>query len=179
MNSRLAQHNYIWLSSDFKKIYLFERTTQILDFLSEEIIKKINLIVSYDHNNNYGICYDKTENKENLNYTNLLNEHIRVKDFFGYFKNSNLNCAEFDIELLDGTILKTFYGNDLILIAEDITVIHQILATLPEKLIDFYKDKKNTCSKIIKYDDTAILSEKSVAEIEDFLFSNEAYFFNL
>ena len=174
------EHKFIWLNKDLNKIYLFENNnTQFIDLFTSSIIKNINLIVSYDSNKNYNICYYKPENKDRLYNTGLFNSGNTVGKFFDYFKNNNLKCVEFEIELMDGTVLKTYFGNDLIIEVKNSLYINQLINLMPEKLTYFFSNKNNLKDKIIKYNTDSILSICGVINLEDFLSDNESYFFNL
>ena len=60
MNRSFEEHNYIWLSSDYKKMYLLDSNKKTMNIFLDVLIKKINLFVSYDNKQNYNICYYKT-----------------------------------------------------------------------------------------------------------------------
>jgi len=178
MNSSFEEHNYFWLSSDSKKMYFLDSDKKTMNIFLEVLIKKINLFVSYDKNKNYNICYYKTESNIKLNYTGLFDGNNMFGAFLSYFKNNHLNCVEFEIELIDGTMLKTFYGNDLIVITENNYFIDETIKMMPLKLIPFFDNKTNVIDNIIKHTNDSIISIKPVIDLEDFLLSNESYFFN-
>ena len=112
MNKKYVRKNYIWLGSNFKKLYLHKYNNQVIKIFSEAIIKEINLFVTYDIYNRYNMCYSKPDNNITLKNSKLFKADNKLKFFFDYFQKKKLNCVEFEIELVDGTLLKTFYGND-------------------------------------------------------------------
>jgi hypothetical protein len=172
------EDNYIWVSENFKKMYLLEPDNKIFESFKETLIKNVNLFVSYDQNNNPSLSCYKTENNTNLFHTELLNSVKTVGDFFYYFKHRQLNCVEFDIELADGTILKTWYGGDLIVYSENPIILDGIINLLPNKLKYFFEEANNIKGKLIKYNDNLILTVVLVSNIEEYLFDNQNYFYD-
>lgn len=178
MNKKYVRKNYIWLGSNFKKLYLHKYNSQVIKIFSEIIIKEINLFVTYDIYNKYNMCYSKPDNNITLKNSKLFKANNKLKFFFDYFQKKKLNCVEFEIELVDGTLLKTFYGNDLIVFSEKITYFNQIIELMPSKLNYYFSEKSYLKDKLIQYTNDSIIRIKPVNDIEDFLFSNESYFFN-
>ena len=178
MSRSFEEHNYIWLSSDYKKMYLLDSNKKTMNIFLEILIKKINLFVSYDKNKNYNICYYKTESNIKLSYTRLFKNSKTFGAFLNYFKNNHLNCVEFEIELIDGTMLKTFYGNDLIIVTENNYFIDETIKMMPLKMKPFFENRSNLIDNIIKHTNDSIISITPVIDLENFLMSNESYFFN-
>ncbi len=178
MNKIVKKNNYIWLDFNSKKLYLHECNSQVIKIFSEIIIKKINLFVTYDIYNKYNMCYSKTDKNTNIKTSKIFDTNNKLKYFFEYFQNKKLNCVEFEIELVDGTLLKTFYGNDLIVFSENITYLNQIIDLMPNNLNYYFSEKSYLRGNLVHYGEDSIISIKLVNDIEDFLFSNEFYFFN-
>ena len=178
MNKIVKKNNYIWLDFNSKKLYLHECNSQVIKIFSEIIIKKINLFVTYDIYNKYNMCYSKTDKNTNIKTSKIFDTNNKLKYFFEYFQNKKLNCVEFEIELVDGTLLKTFYGNDLIVFSENITYFNQIIELMPSKLHYYFSEKSYFKANLIQYTNDSIIRITPVNDIEDFLFSNESYFFN-
>jgi hypothetical protein len=86
--------------------------------------------------------------------------------------------VEFEIELIDGTMLKTFYGNDLIVITENNYFIDETIKMMPLKMKPFFENRSNLIDNIIKHTNDSIISITPVIDLEIFLMSNESYFFN-
>jgi len=178
MNKKYVRQNYIWLDFNSKKLYLHDYTSQVIKIFAEAIIKEINLFVTYDIYDRYNICYSKPDNNITLKTSKLFDTNNKLKFFFDYFQKKKLNCVEFEIELVDGTLLKTFYGNDLIVFSENVTYLNQIIELMPSKLHYYFSEKSYFKANLIQYTNDSIIRITPVNDIEDFLFSNESYFFN-
>jgi len=100
MNKKYVRKNYIWLGSNFKKLYLHKYNSQVIKIFSEAIIKEINLFVTYDIYNRYNMCYSKPDNNITLKNSKLFKANNKLKFFFDYFQKKKLNCVEFEIELV-------------------------------------------------------------------------------
>ena len=178
MNKKHVRKNYIWLDCNSKKLYLHDYNSQVIKIFSEIIIKDIYLFVTYDIYNKYNICYSKPDDNAMLKNSKLFDINNKLRFFFDYFKKKKLNCVEFEIELVDGTLLKTFYVNDLIVFSENIAYFNQIIELMPSKLHYYFSEKSYFKANLIQYTNDSIIRITPVNDIEEFLFSNESYFFN-
>ena len=178
MNKISEKQNYIWLDCNSRLLYLHECDRCLIEIFSELIIKEIKLFVTYDIHNKYNTCFSKLDSNIKLNESELFRSNKNVKFFFEYFQNKELNCAEFEIHLVDGTILKTFYGNDLIVFTENIIHFNQICELIPTKLRHYFSENKYFKGNLIQYTNDAIIRLTPILDIEEFLFCNESYFFN-